>query len=40
MLKNITHLEQNGGDFPDLSQVLEFFDNAFDHSNARYDLAI
>ena len=36
MLRNITHLEKDGGDFPDLSQVLEFFDNAFDHSSARY----
>lgn len=35
MLRKITLLEKDGGDFPDLEQVLDFFDNAFDHNSAR-----
>ena len=35
MLKNITAFENVGGEFPDLTEILDFFSNAFDHSKAR-----
>ena len=35
ILKNITSLENSGGEFPDLTEVLQYFDNAFDHANAK-----
>ena len=35
ILKNITNLEQEGGEFPDLSDLLQYFDNAFDQTSAR-----
>jgi len=35
MLKNISTLESEGGEFPDLSNLLEYFENAFDHDSAR-----
>ena len=35
ILKNITTLESEGGEFPDLSDLLQYFDNAFDQASAR-----
>jgi len=35
MLKNITTLESEGGEFPDLVELLEYFENAFDQDSAR-----
>eukprot|EP00088_Acartia_fossae_P070151 TRINITY_DN931_c0_g1_i2.p1 TRINITY_DN931_c0_g1~~TRINITY_DN931_c0_g1_i2.p1 ORF type:complete len:1250 (+),score=371.12 TRINITY_DN931_c0_g1_i2:534-3752(+) len=35
ILRNITQLKEKGGEFPDLTEVLEFFEHAFDHSSAR-----
>jgi len=35
MLKNITLFEGQGGEFPDLTNILDYFDNAFDHTSAR-----
>jgi len=35
MLKNITTLEGDGGEFPDLRELLEYFENAFDQESAR-----
>jgi len=35
MLKNITTLENEGGEFPDLRELLNYFDNAFDQESAR-----
>lgn len=35
MLKNITALESEGGEFPDLRNLLEYFENAFDQESAR-----
>ena len=37
ILKNITTLESNGGEFPDLTELLRYFENAFDQSSARKD---
>ena len=34
-LKNITTLEKEGGEFPDLTELLQYFDNAFDQASAR-----
>ena len=31
----MTHFEKEGGEFPDLSEILDFFDSAFDHQSAR-----
>ena len=28
-------MEEAGGEFPDLTEILEFYDNAFDHQSAR-----
>jgi len=35
MLRNITHFEKEGGEFPDLTEILGFFENAFDHNSAK-----
>jgi len=35
ILNNITQLEADGGEFPDLNEIIEFFENAFDHQSAR-----
>ena len=35
ILTNITNLEKEGGEFPDLSDLLEYFNNAFDQASAR-----
>jgi len=35
MLKNISTLESEGGEFPDLRNLLEYFENAFDQDSAR-----
>ena len=35
ILQNITQFEGAGGKFPDLTQILDFYENAFDHNSAR-----
>lgn len=35
ILKNITCLEGEGGEFPDLRTILEYFDTAFDQNSAK-----
>eukprot|EP00092_Neocalanus_flemingeri_P023891 GFUD01025916.1.p1 GENE.GFUD01025916.1~~GFUD01025916.1.p1 ORF type:complete len:1157 (-),score=408.68 GFUD01025916.1:96-3209(-) len=35
MLRNISALESEGGEFPDMREILDYFDNAFDQENAR-----
>ena len=35
VLKNITTLETEGGEFPNLSNLFQYFDNAFDHDSAK-----
>ena len=35
ILKNITTLEKAGGEYPDLTELLQYFDNAFDQASAR-----
>ena len=35
VLKNITTLETQGGEFPDLTNLFQYFDNAFDQESAR-----
>ena len=40
LLRNVTQLESRGGQFPDLADLLDFFDNAFDQSSARKEGSI
>ena len=35
ILRNITTLEKDGGEFPDLTELLQYFDHAFDQASAR-----
>ena len=35
ILKNITTLESQGGEFPDMNNLFQYFDNAFDQASAR-----
>ena len=35
LLRRVMSLREDGGNFPDLTEQLEFFSNAFDHVKAR-----
>ena len=35
ILKNITRLESQGGEFPDMTNLFQYFDTAFDQASAR-----
>ena len=35
ILQNITTFEQQGGEFPDVSELMTYFENAFDQASAR-----
>jgi DNA mismatch repair protein MSH6 len=40
LLQHTTQLETSGGQFPDLSDLLDYFDNAFDQAGARKEGSI